>query len=200
MFDWLKNINKPYPDFYKNYITKFEKKSNRFVALSIETTGLNVEKDVILSFGCVAIINDSIVVGDAFEVAIPQYKYLHDNGIKNDFIIESSIPKLVEPIAVEKLLEYIGNSTLVGHRINFDIEMLNEALSKMECGRVKNEALDIEVMHRKLHDITDKSFSLDELSSTYKISKDERISASDDAYTIALLFLKLKSRLGLNEI
>ncbi|HLP65232.1 3'-5' exonuclease [Flavobacterium sp.] len=198
MLDWLKNINKPYPEFYKNYLSKFEKKSNRFVAISIETTGLNVEKDVILSFGCVAVINDTIIVGDAFEIAIPQYKYLHDNGITNDFIIESSIPKLAEPAAIEKLLEYLGNATLIGHRIHFDIEMLNEALSKLECGRIKNEALDIEVMHRKLLDITDKSFSLDELSTAYKIPKAERITASDDAYTIALLFLKLKSRLGIS--
>lgn len=197
MLDWLKNINKPYPDFYKKYVSKFEKKSNRFVALSIETTGLNIEKDVILSFGAIAIINDTILVGDSFEVAIPQYKYLHDNGITNDFLMESSIPKLVEPIAVEKLLDFIGNATLVGHRINFDIEMLNVVLSKMECGRIKNEALDIEVMYRKLHDITDKSFSLDELSNLYKIPKADRISATDDAYTIGLLFLKLKSRLGL---
>jgi DNA polymerase III subunit epsilon len=198
MLDWLKNINKPYPEFYKNYLSKFEKKSNRFVSLSIETTGLNVEKDVILSFGCVAVINDTIIVGDAFELAIPQYKYLHDNGITNDFIIESSIPKLAEPAAIEQLLEYLGNATLIGHRIHFDIEMLNEALSKLECGRIKNEALDIEVMHRKLLDITDKSFSLDELSTAYKIPKAERITASDDAYTIALLFLKLKSRLGIS--
>lgn len=197
MLDWLKNINKPYPEFYKNYVSKFEKKSNRFVALSIETTGLNIEKDVILSFGAIAVVNDTILVGDSFEVAIPQYKYLHDNGITNDFLMESSIPKLVEPIAVEKLLEFVGNATLVGHRINFDIEMLNMVLSKMECGRIKNEALDIEVMYRKLHDITDKSFSLDELSSLFKIPKTDRISATDDAYSIALLFLKLKSRLGL---
>lgn len=197
MLDWLKNINKPYPEFYKNYISKFEKKSNRFVALSIETTGLNVEKDVILSFGAIAVVNDTILVGDSFEVAIPQYKYLHDNGITNDFLMESSIPKLVEPIAIEKLLEFVGNATLVGHRINFDIEMLNMVLSKMECGRIKNEALDIEVMYRKLHDITDKSFSLDELSSLFKVPKADRISATDDAYSIALLFLKLKSRLGL---
>ncbi|MBL7885402.1 MAG: 3'-5' exonuclease [Flavobacterium sp.] len=197
MLDWLKNINKPYPEFYKNYVSKFEKKSNRFVALSIETTGLNIEKDVILSFGAIGVVNDTILVGDSFEVAIPQYKYLHDNGITNDFLMESSIPKLVEPIAIEKLLEFVGNSTLVGHRINFDIEMLNMVLSKMECGRIKNEALDIEVMYRKLHDITDKSFSLDELSSLFKVPKADRISATDDAYSIALLFLKLKSRLGL---
>ncbi len=199
MLDWLKNINKPYPDFYKKYVASFEKKSNRFVALSIETTGLTIEKDVILSIGSIAVIHDTIIVGDTFEVNIPQYKFLHDNGIKNDFIIESSLPKLAEPIAIEKLLEFINNSTLVGHRINFDIEILNEALSKMECGRIKNEALDIEVMYRKLNDINDKSFTLEELSTLFKIPKAERITASDDAYTIALLFLKLKSRLGLTD-
>jgi DNA polymerase III subunit epsilon len=198
MLDWLKNINKPYPDFYKKYVATFEKKSNRFVALSIETTGLNVEKDVVLAFGAITIVDDTILVGDSFEVAIPQYKYLHDNGITNDFLMESSIPKLAEPIAVEKLLEFIGSATLVGHRINFDMEMLNAILAKMECGRIKNEALDIEVMYRKLHDITDKSFSLDELSTLFKIPKAERISTTDDAYSIALLFLKLKSRLGLS--
>jgi DNA polymerase-3 subunit epsilon len=68
----------------------------------------------------------------------------------------------------------------------------------LQCGRLKNEALDIEIMHRKLMDINDKMFSLDELSKLYKISQSERVTASDDAYSIALLFLKLKSRLGFN--
>jgi DNA polymerase-3 subunit epsilon len=52
-------------------------------------------------------------------------------------------------------------------------------------------------MYRKLHDITNKQFSLDELSDIYKIPKSDRNSASEDAYKIALLFLKLKSRLGI---
>jgi DNA polymerase-3 subunit epsilon len=115
----------------------------------------------------------------------------------NDFLLESEQPKLSEVQAMEKFIDYIGNSTLVGHRINFDIEMINEALEKLACGRLKNEALDIEVMYKKLHDINDKNFSLDEMSHIFKIAKTERISTTDDAYTIALLFLKLKSRLGL---
>jgi DNA polymerase-3 subunit epsilon len=75
--------------------------------------------------------------------------------------------------------------------------MINAALERLECGRLKNEALDIDIMHRKLHDITDKKFSLDELSEIYKIAKSDRDSASEDAYKTALLFLKLKSRLGI---
>jgi DNA polymerase III subunit epsilon len=197
MLDWIKNINKDHPEFWKIYLSKLDKKSDRYVALSVDTTGLNPKKDVILSFGAVAVVNDNIIIGDVFEVTIPQYKFLHDNGMPNDFLLESEQPKLSEVQAMEFLVNYIGNSTLVGHRINFDIEMINEALEKLGCGRLKNEALDIEVMYKKLHDINDKNFSLDELSHIFKIAKTERISTTDDSYTIALLFLKLKSRLGL---
>jgi len=198
MLDWLKNIAKEYPEFWKSYISKFDKKSNRYVAISVETTGLNPKNDVILSFGAVAIVNDNVIVGDAFEIAIPQYKFLHDNGITNDFTIESNLPKLAEPEAIESLINYLGNATLIGHRIHFDVEMINESLEKLGCGRLKNEALDIEIMYKKLHDINDKNFSLDELSALFKMTKSERFSSVDDAFSIALLFLKLKSRLGLN--
>jgi DNA polymerase-3 subunit epsilon len=196
MLDWIKNINKEYPDFWKSYLAKFEGKSNRYVVLSTETTGLNPKKDVILSFGAVAVVNDIIRIGDNFEVVILQYKYLHDNGLSNEFLIESKLSKLAEPQAMQAFVEYIGNAVLVGHRIYFDIEMINDVLEKMECGKLKNEALDIEIMHQKLMDITNKSFSLEDLIQHYKLPLNEKNSASDDAYSIALLFLKLKSRLG----
>ena len=51
-------------------------------------------------------------------------------------------------------------------------------------------------MHQKLMDITNKSFSLEDLIKYYKLPLNEKNSASDDAYSIALLFLKLKSKLG----
>lgn len=196
MLDWIKNINKEYPEFWKLYLAKFETKSSKYIILSTETTGLNPKKDVILSFGALAVINDVIRVGDNFEVVILQYKYLHDNGMSNDFLIESKLTKLAEPQAIQSLVDYIGNAVLVGHQIHFYIEMINDVLEKMECGKLKNEALDVEIMHQKLMDITNKSFSLDELVKHYKIPQSERNTASDDAYSIALLFLKLKARLG----
>lgn len=196
MIDWIKNINKEYPDFWKLYLAKFETKSNRYVVLSTETTGLNPKKDVILSFGAVAVVNDIIRIGDNFEVVILQYKYLHDNGLSNEFLIESKLAKLAEPQAIQALVDYIGNAVLVGHRIHFDIEMINDVLEKMDCGKLKNEALDVEIMHQKLLDITNKSFSLEDLIKHYKLPLSERNSASDDAYSISLLFVKLKSRLG----
>ena len=184
MLDWIKNINKEYPDFWKLYLAKFETKSNRYVVLSTETTGLNPKKDVILSFGAIGVIEDTIRIGDNFEVVILQYKYLHDNGLSNEFLIESKLTKLAEPIAIKSLVDYIGNAVLVGHRIHFDIEIINDVLEKMECGKLKNEALDLEIMHRKLNDITNKSFSLDDLIKHYKLPQTEKNSASDDPFFI----------------
>ena len=197
MLDWLKNINKEYPEFWKNYISKFDEKSSRFVVLSTETSGLSPTKDVILSIGAFAVVNDSVLIGDSFETNLLQYKFFHDNGLLNEFMVESKMKKLPEPEAIQSLIEFIGNSVIVGHHVDFDVEIINQALERMECGRLKNEALDIDVMHRKLLDINDKQFSLDELSKIYNLPVSDRNSAAEDAYKTALLFLKLKSRLGL---
>jgi DNA polymerase-3 subunit epsilon len=197
MLDWIKNINKEHPDFWKDYITKFETKPNRFVVLSTETSGLNPDKDVILSLGAFSIIDDSVVIKDSFESVLLQTKFLQDNNISNEFIIESKMIKMEEPEAIEKFINFIGNAVLVGHHINFDIEMLNSALERLDCGRIKNEALDVDMMYRKLMDINDKQFSLDDLCEIFKIPKSDRNSSSEDAYKISLLFLKLKSRLGI---
>ena len=198
MLDWLKNINKEYPEFWKTYLSKFDKKSSRFVVLSTETSGLNPDKDVILSIGSFSVIDNSIVIGDSFEAVLLQYKFLHDNGLSNEFLVESKMKKLGEAEAIKLLIEFIGNAVLVGHHIDFDVEMINVALEKLNCGRLKNEALDVDVMHRKLFDINNKQFSLEELCSIYKVPVSDRNSSSEDAYKIALLFLKLKSRLKLN--
>jgi DNA polymerase-3 subunit epsilon len=197
MLDWIKNINKELPEFWKTYLSKFDKKSNRYVVISTETTGLNPHKDVILSIGAFAVVDDSLLISDSFEAILLQYKYLHDNKLSNEFIIESKMNKLAETDAIKSLIEFIGNSILVGHHVDFDVEMINVALEKLECGRLKNEALDIDMMHLKLNDITDKQFSLNQLSEIYKIPQSERNSSTEDAYKTALLFLKLKSRLGI---
>lgn len=197
MLDWLKNINKEHPEFWKTYLSKFDKKSKRFVVFTTETSGLDPEKDVILSIGSFAIINNKIYIGDNFESVLSQYEYFNENELSNEFIVESKIKKQSELEAIQAFIEYIGNAVLIGHHVDFDVDMINNTLARLDCGRLKNEALDIDVMYRKLEDINDKEFSLDELSEIFKLPKSYRNSPSEDAYTIALLFLKLKKKLGI---
>jgi DNA polymerase-3 subunit epsilon len=197
MLDWLKHINKEFPAFWKTYLSEFNKKSARYVILSTETSGLNYSSDVIFSIGAFAVVDDSILISDSFEVVLLQYKFLHQNKLSNAFIIESKMKKMGEIDGIIALVEFIGNAVLVGHHIDDHVEMINAALERQGCGRLRNEALDIDIMHQKLNDITDTKFSLDQLSEIYKIPKSNRNTASEDAYKAALLFLKLKSRLGI---
>ncbi len=197
MLEWLKNINKDYPDFWKRYLLKFEKKSNRYVALKLESSGENSEKDIVLSIGALGVENNSIVVNDAFDVVMMQYKYIHDNGLVNEYIVHKSKNKTSEQIAIQQFIDYIGNAVLVGYHINATIEMINQSLDKINCGRIKNEAFDVEVMYKKIHEITDKSFSLDKLFKINKIQQNEFESPFEDAFSIALLFLKFKAKLKL---
>lgn len=196
MLDWLK-INKDHPEFWKNYLQKFENKSKRFVVFSTETTGLNIEKDVILSIGAIGIDDGKIIVKDSFDIAINQEKFDPEVAIKNG-ILNTSEEKVSQAEAISSFINFIGNATLIGHRINFDIEMINQALDKIQAGRLKNDALDVEIMYQKWQLLAeDKQFSIDELATTFKISKSDRHTASGDAYITALIFLKLKQRLKL---
>jgi DNA polymerase-3 subunit epsilon len=197
MLDWIKNINKDHPDFWKAYLAKFEKKSNRYVVLCTQTSGHNPVRDVIFSFGGIAVVDDQVVVGDGYEVVILQYVYLHDNGLSNEFLIESSLPKMTEQQAIEDFIDYIGNAVLVGYRIHYDVELINTALDKLGCGRLRNEALDLEIMYRKWKE-ADGAFTLHDMTQAFRLPAIEKDTASEEAYIMALIFLKLKMRLGLN--
>jgi len=52
-------------------------------------------------------------------------------------------------------------------------------------------------MHQKLVDNTDKGYSFEELCKTYKTPKLEKQTTSEDAYNLALIFIKLKAKLRL---
>lgn len=197
MLDWIKHMHKDHPEFWKNYLAKFEHKSSRFCVISPVATGFSPTKDVLLSLGGVVVDQQAIVVKDAFEVVLLQYTFLHENGLSNDFILESELPKLSEPEAIQNFINFIGNSILVGYRINYTIEMINAALQKMGCGRLRNEAIDLEIMHRKLHDLSTVSLSETDLLETYNVPALDQKHTALQAYSLALLFLKLKIRLGI---
>lgn len=198
MLDWLKNINKEHPEFWKEYLAKFSKKTQRYVILSTEATGDSIEKDVITYISSFAVENDTILIKDSFETILLQYRFLHDNHLSNEYIIESKLLKLSEPEALKAFVEYLGSGIIVGHQVESDVAMINATLERMDCGKLRNDALDIDIMHRKLHELPeDKEFSLDELVEYYSIKPTQNESTTEKAYKIALLFLKLKYKLGL---
>lgn len=187
MLDWLKNMGKDFPEFWKNYLLQLETQTTRKVALYLETTGINPSKDKIISIGAIVIENNQIRIENYLEIELN----------KADKIIGKDLD-YNDIQAIESLVNFIGNSTIIGHRVHYDIEILNEYLSKIQCGRLKNNVFDIEVMHGKIIDQNSKQFSLTELLNIYKVTSSEIPTSANMSFSIALLFLKLKSRLKIN--
>lgn len=191
-----KLFNKEYPEFWKKYTDSFKNPAKKYVVISMETSGLDPEKDVIMSIAATSVIDNRIIIKDSFEIFVIHKKHT-DLELENEFISLSKVEKIPENEVVETLLNYLSNSILIGHRIDFDIEMLNKALSRMKLGNIRNEAFDIEAMFNKIKETNEKKYSLEEMSKSLKISLSERNSVADDTYSIALLFLKMKDKLGI---
>jgi DNA polymerase-3 subunit epsilon len=200
-FDWLTGNN--LPQFWKNYVSLFdnddETLQKRYVVFDMETTGLDWKEDVILSIGAIGITGNAISVGDFFEVVLLQDKF-NPQSIALKSVIKESAEKVVEAEAMIRFLEFIKDAVLVGHNINLDIEMLNQALKHLDLGRLKNPFMDTNVLYQRWKNLPeDTQSSLDEVCDALKIKKNELHTASGNAYITALIFLKLKNKLGLND-
>lgn len=198
--DWLIGTN--VPQFWKNYLTHFEKDETleahrRYVVFDMETSGMDWREDVILSIGAIGVNDNAIAIGDFFEVFIKQDKF-SPKSVAFNSVLKDNDEKYVEAEAMIQFLNFIKDATLVSHNVNLDIEMINQALKRLELGRLKNNIMDTNALYQRWqHHIEDTQVSLDEVCDALKIKKSDRLTASGNAYTTALVFLKLKAKLGI---
>lgn len=200
LFNWFKKDKKSYPEFWQNYLACFDTKADkklvkRFVVFDTETTGLDARNDLILSIGAVAVFGNSIVVNDSLEVFVEQNIFKTESVPIHGILKQGKEKKLGEKEAVIQFLDFIKDSTLVGHHVRFDIKMVNSALQRMGLGKLKNRSMDTSVMYRKFKGLQeDQHASLDELCQIFKIQKSDRHTAAGDSFITALIFLRLKSK------
>lgn len=196
----FKKITNDYPSFWKEYLSYFTNKPNkkRYLVFDTETTGLDTQEDRILSISAVGIVNNQIVINDYFEIFISQGVFNAQSVSIHGIVKEGKEEKVTEEKALILFLQFIKDATLVGHHIAFDIEMINEALNRLEVGRLKNQYMDTDIMYQKLkHFPEEQHTSLDELCTVFNIRKTDRHTSSGDAYITAQLFLKLKRKLNI---
>lgn len=200
-FDWFRKTKKDYPQFWEDYLSCFKKKpersaQKRYVIFDCETTGLDPKKDVILSIGAIGIIGETIHINDFFEVFLEQEVYRPETVPIHGILKTGKEKKLTEFEAVKRFLSYIKDATIVGHHTNFDVAMVNQALKRLNLGKLKNKKIDTNDLYQKYKGWQSDQYSgLDELCAVFKISKSDRHTASGDAFITALIFLKLKKKL-----
>jgi len=198
-FEWLTGST---PQFWKNYINLFDNDNNatqkRFVVFDMETTGLDAREDVILSVGALAVVGNGIEVGDFLEVYIQQDKFMPKSVAFNNVVLNEANERVVEAEGMIQFLNFVKDATLVGHNVNLDIEMVNQALKRLDLGRLKNPLMDTNALYQRWKGLTDSTkTSLDDVCDALNIDKSDRHTAWGNAYTTALVFLKLKRKIGI---
>lgn len=208
MVDWksifgLQSLPKPgYIKAYEQTLTKKISKAKPiseldFLVLDTETTGLDVRKDYVLSYGSVHVTNNRIKIPSSKEFYM-RPKKRNREAVKVHGLIQVR-PYISREQLIRSFLEDAANKILVGHHLGFDLAMLEKVGRKLGLKKIKQPCLDtyelaVRLENGKYHDphaIVSQDYSLDKLCERYKIPLDDRHTASGDAMLTSQLLLKL---------
>ena len=124
----------------------------RFVVLDVETTGFYPEKDRICEISMAALKNLEVVnsftslVNPGVEIPYSVFKV---HGIDNDMVARS--PSFEEIANI--VMDFISESVLVGHNIEFDFGFLKEEMQRAGYNIGDFLLIDTVVLSRKLYSI-----------------------------------------------
>ncbi|WP_457626811.1 3'-5' exonuclease [Persephonella sp.] len=195
---FLKYKNNPY--FKKFYREIKEKSLDKivFTCFDLETTGLDVKKDEIISIGAVQIKGLKVDLSTGFYTVVKPEK----KPEKDTILIHGITPSQLEdaPSAEEvipEFLEYIRGTVLVGYFVTFDIQILSRYTLKMYNLPVLNPYIDlIELYQEKLSRSyvpveKRKIKTLEELAEEYSVPVENRHNAFYDSLITALIFIAM---------
>jgi DNA polymerase-3 subunit epsilon len=169
-----------------------------FLVLDCETTGLNPNKDRILSWASVSIEQGAINLGSAQYHEIEQKAFFKSESASIHGILshEGTENEKENLILIHRTLK---NRVLVGHHIGFDWAVIKNGLKKYQIPASPPVCIDtfnlaVKVEHGAFgstENINKNHFSLDALCNKYEIKVTDRHTAFGDTFATALLFLKL---------
>jgi DNA polymerase-3 subunit epsilon len=185
----------------------------RYVVVDTELTGLDEEKDSIVSIGAVSMTGGSIELGKTFYRLVNPRTELRAASV----VIHEITPSEVEAkpgieSALAAFLEFCGDAVLVGHFISLDLSFLNREMRHIRRAKISNPALDTFSIYewlRKRDKCPDYAaapcpgFRLYEIVKCFDITVNGAHNALMDAYTTAQLlqrFLPLLAEAGVHDI
>ncbi|RXJ85926.1 3'-5' exonuclease [Arcobacter cloacae] len=171
---------------------------DEYVCFDCETTGLNPKIDDIVSIGAVIIKNNTIVSSKKFVKFVKPKTKLQADAIKIHHIRECDLAD-AEDIdnVIEEFLEYIGNRTLVGYFLEFDIAMINKYLKPKLGIKLPNKALEVsEIYHDYKIEVIPQSYidlRFNTIMQDLEIPSLGKHDAYNDALMTSMIFIKLKN-------
>lgn len=167
----------------------------RMVVLDLETTGLHLKRDKVISIGAVVIENGAIDYSQQFECTLRRQVEVTESVLIHG-IAPSELAKGIAPEeALLNFMEFVGDSILLAFHAPFDQQMLARAL-KQELGyTLKHSFLDVADLAPMLFpEAAVKRNGLDNWLEHFKIQIPQRHHASADAMATAKIVLILLNR------
>ena len=165
-------------------------KNMRCVVVDVETSGLNLMKDRLISIGAIAVVNGHIMLGDSFYVVLKQPYVRHKENILLHGIGGAAQTEGVPAIdALLNFLDYLGKDPLVAFHVIFDQTMIRRAISQYLGFQFKHSWLDMAYIMPALNpEVSDRLRTLDDWNGHYNIHNNSRHNALADALVTAQLF------------
>lgn len=176
-------------------LTENSIRQQRWVVLDLETSGLNLNRDVVLSIGAVVIEDGAIDFGQQFERTLLRTDHKTSPSVLLHGLGPSAIAAGSEPVdALLDLMEFVGNSPLIAFHAPFDQHMLSRALKDSLGYRLQHRFLDIAEMAPMLFPNANiRQAGLDDWTAFFGLQAGERHHASADALVTGELALILFS-------
>lgn len=169
-----------------------------YVCFDCETTGLDPKVDEIVSIGAVIIQNNTVVSSKKFVKFVKPKTKLQEDAIKVHHIREIDLED-AEDIndVIYEFLDYIGNRTLVGYFLEFDIAMINKYIKPKLGITLPNRRIEVSAVYHdyKIEAIPQGNIDLrfDTIMNELQIPVMGKHDAYNDALMTSLIFLKLKN-------
>jgi DNA polymerase-3 subunit epsilon len=180
--------------------------SYNYVALDLETTGLSLRHDRVVSIGAVRIVDGRIVLGDIFNEIVNPRREIPRASVALHGIVPGRAGGARSAAEVFKdFVAFLGADILVAHHAGFDLHFLNRMMKEKYGFRLQNLTLDTmelccKVVFKPLRLPTrsDRSHlrcSLDAAANNLGIEIKDRHTAMGDALATAMIFQRILTRI-----
>jgi DNA polymerase-3 subunit epsilon len=181
-------------------------RSYRYVVFDLETTGLSLAYDRVVSVGAFRVVDGKIRLGESFNQLVNPARNIPTDSIKIHGIVPDRVAKekMAEDV-LDDFLAFIGVDILVAHHASFDLHFVNKVIRPRYGFGLQNLILDtlplcrafIFPPHRYPYGIrlNQGEASLDAVAKHFGITIHERHTAIGDALATAMVFQRILARI-----
>lgn len=167
-----------------------------WVALDLETTGLDPRRDAILSLAAVPVRGHRVLLSERFERLVHPGRDFDIDSIRHHRIVPAEVADAAPArVVVEDFLRWLGPRALLGYHLGFDLAMLAPSLRAILGHGLPNPTLDVAHRYARRARLANPhrapDLSLERIAADFGLPLLARHTALGDACTAALAWIAL---------